>query len=599
MIYAVEKEKCTGCKACGDVCPTGAIRFDTDMEGFWYPKVDENRCIKCKKCLNTCPALLLPCHTTQRAYAAWNRNDETRRRSTSGGVYEVLARIMLEQGYYLAACEYDDDFCGAHHKVGNTEDDLKKMIGSKYFQSDTAGIYQKIKTLLKAGEKVFFTGTPCQVAAVYQFIGERPRNLVTCDFICRGVPSPMMQKKKIEYYQAKYHTKVIGYQDKYKEYSWSFFGQKVRFQNGKTLFVNRYVDWFNDCYVKYNLNIRPSCFACTFKQENHLSDITIGDFWGIKGCSEKDLRDGISAVITNTPVGEELLRGAAHDLFVMQRTIQEVGAGNPAHMGAPKPGPEREALFRDVQSMNLKRAILKNTPSWTLKTRIQNYSTVLKGRLMPYKDLIKNAPRVRWGKFIYYNFLAKQINRDRWCFLIPFGNCDIRLAPDAKIELHGNLLINYYAGQKGKGASQLQLDSKAVFVVRNRAEFAFGSVVTIHQNAYFETGAIHTRSGPCIICNNKIVMGENVMFGRDVCVFDSDFHGVFDLDGTRLNPDSPVYIEDNVWLGAKSMVLKGVTVHKGAIVGAGTVVKKDVAEKRRYVSLQQAESIGREVFWEK
>ena len=187
---SISKEVCTGCKMCGDICPTNAISFQTDFDGCWYPNVDNEKCVKCGLCEKKCPALhIMPSQKEKDpvVYAAWTKDDRIRYNSTSGGIYYELAKSFIEQGGYIAGCAFSEDYKTAKHILGKTEHDLQEIMGSKYFQSDTAGIYKAVLKLLKQGEKVLFCGTPCQVAALRSYVGKDYENLFLLDFICKGI----------------------------------------------------------------------------------------------------------------------------------------------------------------------------------------------------------------------------------------------------------------------------------------------------------------------------------------------------------------------------------------------------------------------------
>ena len=144
MVGSISKEVCTGCKMCGDICPTNAISFQTDFDGCWYPNVDDEKCVKCGLCEKKCPALhIMPSQKEKDpvVYAAWTKDDRIRYNSTSGGIYYELAKSFIEQGGYIAGCAFSEDYKTAKHILGKTEHDLQEIMGSKYFQSDTAGIY--------------------------------------------------------------------------------------------------------------------------------------------------------------------------------------------------------------------------------------------------------------------------------------------------------------------------------------------------------------------------------------------------------------------------------------------------------------------------
>ncbi len=256
MIDSIVCKDCTGCKMCKDVCPVGAISFETDAEGFWYPKVDYSKCIGCKKCLKTCPSLsdhINPIAKDPVVYASWAKDDEIRLKSTSGGIFYVLAEKMIEQGGFIAACKYSDDFKSAYHMVGKTLEDLEDFKGSKYFQSDTEGIYKAVNDLLKQGNKVLFCGTPCQVAGLNRYISSSENNLITVDFICRGINSPMVFKKYVEDCERHYGSAVKKVHLKNKNKGWTRLGTYMEFQNGKKYYRDRVTDPWVNGYVRGNL----------------------------------------------------------------------------------------------------------------------------------------------------------------------------------------------------------------------------------------------------------------------------------------------------------------------------------------------------------
>lgn len=254
MINQVNILECTGCKMCADICAKEAITFEDDQNGFWYPKLDESKCVQCGLCLKQCPVIKKSERKefTRVAYASWNSNEEIRRESTSGGVYYSFASYVIDQGGYIVGCSYTEDFCSAYHTYSDNYDGLARIMGSKYFQSDTAGIYKKTRDLLQTGKLVLFTGTPCQVAALKNYLNCDYDNLITLDFICRGVPSPKLQEKKIKLYEKKSGSKVIFYRDKSDKYAWSDFGELIKYANGKEHFISRWEDDINNCFIHEN-----------------------------------------------------------------------------------------------------------------------------------------------------------------------------------------------------------------------------------------------------------------------------------------------------------------------------------------------------------
>ena len=185
MIDKLDKTQCTGCKMCGDICPKSAISFETDEEGFWYPSIDYTKCIKCNICEKKCPSLntFEGSDNLPEVFAAWCIEDSIRLNSTSGGAFWVIAKKFMEDGGMVAGCRYKEDWRSAEHILAHNEEELRKIMGSKYFQSDTAGIYQAVKEALENGKKVLFCGTPCQNAALKSYLGNKTGNIYFMDFI--------------------------------------------------------------------------------------------------------------------------------------------------------------------------------------------------------------------------------------------------------------------------------------------------------------------------------------------------------------------------------------------------------------------------------
>ncbi len=353
MIDSIKQMDCTGCKMCKDVCPTDAITYETDHEGFWYPKVNYNKCIKCGKCVKTCPSLS-DCHNLlarePEVYAAWALSDEIRLKSTSGGIFYVLGQEILDQGGVLAACKYSWDYKSAYHIIGDTIADLEEFKGSKYFQSDTEGIYKEVKEQLKQGRKVLFCGAPCQVAGLNRYAGVDEPNLITVDFICRGINSPMVFKKYVEECEKHYGSPVKKVHLKNKNRGWTRLGTYMEFQNGRTYYRDRVTDPWVNGFVRGDLFMRPCCARCKYKEKVRIADISIGDFWGLKGTKD-DLFKGISVILVNTRKGAEFLESVKEKLFMEQHTYEEASKGNRCLLTSANMGVHRQEFFDNVDHM--------------------------------------------------------------------------------------------------------------------------------------------------------------------------------------------------------------------------------------------------------
>lgn len=602
MIESIEKTKCTGCKMCADICPKAAISFDVNEEGFWYPIVDESSCIHCNACINKCPISNVAKEvfvTKREAYAAWSKNDEVRRESTSGGLYYEFAHAVIKENGFIVGSVYTDDYCGAYHVWGDNLEDLKRIMGSKYFQSDTSGIYKKTKDLLETGRKVLFTGTPCQAAALKRYLQREYKNLILIDFICRGVPSPLLQREKIELYSEKAKSSVIFYRDKSKKYGWDNFGELVRFQNGKDRFISRWKDDINNCFIERNLNLRESCYSCRYKNGNNASDITIGDFWGIENVTKRDLELGVSAMIVNTEKGSDFIRQISKSIYYIRKPLEEVTKGNSVYVNPAERPKQRKGFFEEVLSKGLEKAV-KNYAKLNFKAKLAREKMVLKSKLKSYIVLFKLLKDVRWLCFIKLNFFSRAVHREKGAFLIPCRGSVLQISPEANIYLKANMLFNYYPCYKrGNQTSLFKMEKGAKLYVHNQIEFAYGNTFSIAQGAEIETGTLYTGMNANIICNYKMYIGNNVMLGRDTCIFDSDYHVIFNDKGEKINNDKEVVIEDNVWVGARSMILKGSHLNIGAIISANSVVLGEVEENRVFINKRESKSIGGNITWKR
>ena len=352
MIDTISRMDCTGCKMCKDVCPKEAISYEVNQEGFWYPRVDYDKCIQCGKCVKTCPSLSEhnnPMATEPDVYAAWALDDSIRLRSTSGGIFLVLAEKMVEQGGVIAACKYAPDYKSAYHTIGKTRQDLEDFKGSKYFQSDTDGIYKKVKDNLKAGNRVLFCGTPCQVAGLHQYIGTGNANLLTVDFICRGINSPMVFKKYVDECEKHHGSPVKKVHLKNKNKGWTRLGTYMEFQNGKKYYRDRITDPWVNGYIRGDLFMRPCCSECKYKERIRVADISIGDFWGLPG-TEDNLFKGISVILVNTEKGRDYLKTVQDKLFLEKHTYEEASDGNGCLLKPASMGKHRQEFFDKVDN---------------------------------------------------------------------------------------------------------------------------------------------------------------------------------------------------------------------------------------------------------
>ena len=282
MIDIQEKNKCCGCHACYNKCPKNAIEMIEDEKGFKYPKINNEKCINCGLCDKVCPIINNPkIQNEPKAYACINKDEKIRMQSTSGGIFTLLATVIINKGGVVFGASFNNDF-KVIHTYTETIEELEKFRGSKYLQSDINNSYKKAKDFLDNDRFVLFTGTPCQIEGFKSFLGKEYEKLYLQDIICHGVPSPKVWDEYKKYRENKAGAKLKGmsFRSKYGT-TWGKYHVNMKFENDKNydMFHN------DDVYMKAFLNhlsLRESCTDCKFKKKNRLSDITLADFWGIQ-----------------------------------------------------------------------------------------------------------------------------------------------------------------------------------------------------------------------------------------------------------------------------------------------------------------------------
>lgn len=310
MMELISKNKCNGCAACAMVCPQKCITMVPNKMGFCYPEIDAERCIKCGLCQGRCPVYSKGAKETTctpEAYAVIGNNEKIREKSSSGGVFSLIAKYVISQGGVVFGAAFDETCHSVKHIAVDSLDDLKKLRGSKYVQSEIGTSYATVRSYLEQGRKVLFTGTPCQISGLKAFLNKEYDNLYLQDIVCHGVPSPAVWNGYLTYIEKRYGGKVkhISFRDKTK--GWEQYLLRIEMDNG-AVYSN---DRINDLYMRgflHNCFLRPSCFECAHKGTERDADITLADFWGVKDiCPQMQDGKGTSLVIVSSSKGQFLL----------------------------------------------------------------------------------------------------------------------------------------------------------------------------------------------------------------------------------------------------------------------------------------------------
>ena len=357
MIQITDKKDCSGCGACANICPKNCIRMERDEMGFAYPTVDTDVCINCGRCETVCPILNPAKENSPRAVlGAKNRDESVRSTSSSGGTFFELAKATISRGGIVYGCALDENLVARHIGV-EAVDGLSALKGSKYVQSDVGTTYREAKKQLIEGREVLYSGTPCQIAGLKNYLGKEYDNLLLVDVLCHGVPSPGVFEDYLGYLADKFGSKPVSVNFRNKEKSWKRLYFEVKFENGKRYFTFCGYDRYMSMFLN-NISLRPSCYDCHFTTVNRQGDITLGDFWGIgRKYPERDDDKGISLIIVNTEKGEKAYGEIAERMDAFDSDIDTAKAGQLILYASVKKHTRYDEFFRLYEEKGIKEAV--------------------------------------------------------------------------------------------------------------------------------------------------------------------------------------------------------------------------------------------------
>lgn len=316
-----KKELCSGCEACAQKCPQKCIELKMDCEGFRYPVIDESRCIHCKLCVEICPisnARLKDREFERKVYAAYDVDVDGRKKASSGGVFGLLANQILEQGGVVFGAAFSEDYKKVQHVVVTSKNELSRLFGAKYVQSEIGDAYIQAQNYLEQGRVVLFSGTPCQIGGLQAFLGKQYEHLLCVDIICHGVPSHKVWELWLSHYEVEQKAKIVKVDFRDKTAGWQKNVCHLIFDNANEIRANNKQELYVLNFIKNN-TLRPSCYACSFKGMERDSDITLGDFWGIeKVVPEMDADYGVSALVIHSAKGEDYLHQTEQKMCIKE-----------------------------------------------------------------------------------------------------------------------------------------------------------------------------------------------------------------------------------------------------------------------------------------
>lgn len=360
-------QNCSSCAACANVCARNAVSMQLDAEGFYRPVIDAEKCVQCGACERICPwnkPVENPnvADVSPKTVAACAKDESVRLQSSSGGIFTVLAERVLDDGGVVVGVAQTSPTRFGHIVVDNKAN-LEKLRGSKYVQADVGLVYREVRSLLKAGRKVLFSGTPCQVAGLYAVLGNAASaDLFTVDIVCHGTPSVKVFEKYVREMEKTDDSVLDGVNFRDKSEGWSGYALLHRFKSGKSVSVHHGRSKYMRLFLS-RICQNTSCDDCHYRKLPRIADITLGDYWGIsKYHPEMNDNKGTSVVLLNTEHGKALFKTVADKVVQCDSMVEYAIAGNPCIVRSSKLHPKRAEFLANLDKYSLDQLIKKYCP---------------------------------------------------------------------------------------------------------------------------------------------------------------------------------------------------------------------------------------------
>lgn len=347
-----------------------------DEEGFFYPVTNASECIACGLCEKVCPVIQSlnnrKAGAVLDAFGGNTKDERLRENSSSGGIFGMLAKSFFANSGVVVGAAFSDDFYSVQHICIETKDELYRLQGSKYLQSEINDSYKKVKEFLQQGQKVLFTGTPCQVAGLKAYLGKEYDNLFTQDIICHGTPSPMIWKKYIQHRENVSGGTVQRMSFRHKKYGWKTYSIFFKFSNNAEYVKKLSVDPYMQVFLR-NIDLRPSCYECAFKNGTSGADITLADYWGVQEKNpELDDDKGTSLIFVHTQKGVEMFQKIQSDVNCKSVDFEKAIKHNPSYYESVHLPEKRESFFEEVQNEEIDLVMKKYVPSVSIIQKAKN-----------------------------------------------------------------------------------------------------------------------------------------------------------------------------------------------------------------------------------
>lgn len=397
-IEALEKRECSGCEACAQLCPVKCISMKEDEEGFYYPVVDAEKCISCGKCLKQCPQYnILQGNTESDCYALVHSDKSVLKSSTSGGAFSIFAEKVLQENGVIYGCAMKKSTFAVSHMRAENYQELEELKGSKYVQSRIEDTYTQAKRDLEEGRTVLFSGTPCQIAGLKAFLKKDYDKLFTCEVICHGVPSQRLWQKNIEYLSSVQNAEITSIKLRTKARKWAMYWEySYQRDAAKASCTAVKIADQNQYYMAFlrGESYRESCYACNYARKERISDITLGDYWGVD-VFNPDFADpdGVSLVLLNSSKAKKLVNYIKQNAKVIPVSFDNAIKYN-KNLVAPTPRPQkRDVAYKNI-SLDAKTIFESEPYALSFKSKVKGLaksfiSVEFKWRIKKFLKLIK------------------------------------------------------------------------------------------------------------------------------------------------------------------------------------------------------------------
>lgn len=381
-MIGIQEKKCCMCWSCVQACPKQCIDIITNNEGFDYPVINKEKCIQCGMCEKVCPVLNKAYNSNKEisseTYVGFIKDEDIRKKSSSGGLFSILAEQVLVGGGVVFGAAFDDKFL-VHHVEIDDVNKLEKIRGSKYLQSRVENTFIEAKKILDSGKKVLFSGTACQISGLKAFLHKDYENLFTIDVLCHGTPSPGVWRKYLDGKEKEYGSSIQKVFFRSKKTGWKSYSIIIEFSNGEVYEKIATQDEFMKLFLE-NICLRPSCHECYFKK-SRFSDITLGDCWGVeKIIPAMDDNKGTSIILINTKKGKRFFRESEQNLNVVKAELNKVLPPTADSRKSVLPHAKRKKFF-----------ILLNK-GWSInKLQFLVKQSFIKRKVMKYKRLLNKV----------------------------------------------------------------------------------------------------------------------------------------------------------------------------------------------------------------